>query len=157
MTRIALALALAALVVAPACGGKKEEGGGAAKSAEGTKAGGGAATTETPAAADKPLVMDAPALFADFTKPDQDGMALLTKYKPGVLVTGTVTQVITEEAGNSSVWLDGGDGNKISLGFKDDGKAAKDKGVKKDDKISAQCNVGGADGKLMMLIDCDLK
>jgi hypothetical protein len=31
------------------------------------------------------------------------------------------------------------------------------KGVKKDDKLTAQCQVGGSDGTMMMLTDCELK
>jgi hypothetical protein len=160
--RITLALTFAALVVAPACK-KKDDSGAATKTTE-TKTDTTAAKPEAEKAAEtavdkpaNPLTMDAPALFDDYNKPNQDAMALMEKWRPGVVVTGVVTQVITEEAGNSSVWLDGGNNHKISLGFKDDGKAAKDKGVKKDDKIMAQCQIGGSDGNLMMLTDCELK
>jgi hypothetical protein len=104
-----------------------------------------------------PITMDAPALFDDYNKPGQDGLALLEKWRGGAIVTGTVTQVITEEAGNSSVWLDGGNNHKVTLGFTDQGKAAKDKGVKKGDKVTAQCQIGGSDGNMMMLTECALK
>ena len=159
MTRITLALALAALVAVPACGGKKEDGG-AAKTTEGGKAveGGKAAegAKEAPKAAAP--TMDAPALWTDYNKPGQDGMALMKKWENGVIVTGTVKNTITEEAGNTSVWLDGGDNHNVTLGFKDDGKAAKEKGIKKDDKVTAQCQIGGSDGNnMMMLTDCELK
>ncbi len=156
MTRItlALALALAALVALPACGGKKDEGG-AAKTTEGGKAVEGA--KEAPKAAAAPA-MDAPALWTDYNAPGQDGMALMKKWENGVVVTGTVKNTITEEAGNMSVWLDGGDKHNVTLGFKDDGKAAKEKGIKKDDKVTAQCSIGGSDGNnMMMLTDCELK
>ena len=45
----------------------------------------------------------------------------------------------------------------MSLGFTDNGKAVTDKGVKQGDKITAQCQIGGSDGNLMMLIECALK
>jgi hypothetical protein len=153
MIRTSLVLALA-MVVFPACK-KKDADTGAAKATE-AKADTTAAG-DKPAAAAAPAKMDAPALFDDFNKPGQDPMALLDKWKPGVLVSGTVTNTITEEAGNTTVWLDGGNNHKVTLGFKDDGKAAKDKGVKKDDKITAQCQIGGSDGNMMMLTDCELK
>lgn len=110
-----------------------------------------------PAEGGKPIAMDAPALFDDYNKPGQDGLALLEKWRAGAIVTGTVTQVITEEAGNASVWVDAGANHKMSLGFADEGKAAKDKGVKQGDKITAQCQIGGSDGTLMMLTDCALR
>ena len=101
--------------------------------------------------------MEAPALFDDYNKPGQDGLALLEKWRPGVVVTGTVTNVITEEAGNSHVWVDGGNNHKVTLDFVDQGEAAKDKGVKAGDKVTAQCSIGGSDGNMMMLIDCTMK
>lgn len=152
MLRTSIALSLALLVV-PAC--KKKEGDSAAKATEGAKPTEKAA--DKPAAGGAPQAMEAPALFDDYNKPGQEPMALLDKWKPGVIVSGTVTNTITEEAGNTSVWLDGGNNHKVTLGFKDDGKAAKEKGVKKDDKITAQCQIGGSDGNMMMLTDCELK
>ncbi len=157
MIRTALALALALLVV-PACGGKKEEGGGAAKTGE-VKASDKAAdkAPEAPPAAAAPE-MDSVALYEDYNKPGQDGMALMKTWENGVVVTGTVTQVIGEESGKTTLWLSGGDKKRVSVDFKDDGKVAKEKGIKKDDKITAKCSIGGADGtSLMMLTDCELK
>lgn len=155
MIRTALALGLA-LVVLPACG-KKEEGG-AGKASEG---GGSTKEDKVEAKAEaKPAVieMDSVALYEDYNKPGQNGLDLMKKWEKGVIVSGTVTQVITEEAGNTTLWLSGGEGKRVSLGFKDDGKAAKEKGIKKDDKLTAQCQIGGADGTaLMMLTDCELK
>jgi hypothetical protein len=132
-----------------ACGSKKKEGGAAAtadKPAEG----------ETAAAAG-PVTLAAPALFDDFNKPGVDGMALLDKYRPGVVVSGAVTNTITEMDNSVTLWLDGGAGHHVSLGFTDNGAAASKKGVKAGDQVSASCKVGGSDGKLMMLIDCAIK
>ena len=152
-TTLALALSLAAFT-----GCKKKDADKA--SADNTPAGQAAAKPDEgkPAeAAGKPAEMAAPALFDDYNKPGQDGLALLEKWKPGVIVSGSVTNVITEEAGNSHVWLDGGNNHKVTLDFTDSGKAAKDKGVKAGDKVTAQCSIGGSDGNMMMLVDCTLK
>ena len=140
-------IAFVSLAIA-ACGGKKKEGssGSSDKPAEGD-----------PPAASGPITSAAPALFDDFNKPGQDGMALLDKYRPGVVVTGAVTNTITEMDNSMSVWLDAGNGHHVTLGFKDNGAAASKKGVKQGDQVTAQCSVGGSDGKMMMLIDCDLK
>ena len=150
-TTVALALSLSLFAFA-AC--KKKEGDKAAdpKAGEAAKAGG-----EAKPAGGAPPSMDAPALFDDYNKPGQDGLALLDKWRPGVIVTGSVTNVITEEAGNSHVWLDGGNNHKVTLDFTDQGKAAKDKGVKAGDKVTAQCAIGGSDGNMMMLTDCTMK
>lgn len=143
-------LTIIALVLIPlaACGNKKEGGAAAAsdKPAEGESA--------APAG---PLTMAAPALFDDFNKPGVDGMALLDKYRPGVVVSGAVTNTIAEMDNSVSVWLDGGGGHHVTLGFTDNGAAASKKGVKAGDQVTAQCKVGGSDGKMMMLIDCALK
>ena len=143
-------LTITALVVIPlaACGSKKKDGaaGASDKPAEGE-----------PAAASGPITQAAPALFDDFNKPGQDGMALLDKYRPGVIVSGAVTNTITEMDNSMSVWLEAGNGHHVTLGFKDNGAAASKKGVKAGDQVSAQCSVGGSDGKMMMLIDCALK
>jgi hypothetical protein len=153
MLRTSIVIALA-LLVAPACKKKEGEGG---KPAEGAKTDKPAEGAAKPAESGGAPAMEAPALFADYNAPGQDGLALMKKWENGVAVSGTVKRVITEEAGNVAVWLDGGDKNNVSLGFTDEGKAAKDKGVKEGDKVSAQCKIGGASGTLMMLIDCVLK
>jgi hypothetical protein len=157
MLRTSLVLALS-LVAFTGC--KKKDSASGDKAAAGDKAGAGttaAKPDEAKPAAATPKEMDAPALFDDFNKPGQDGLALLEKWKPGVIVTGSVTNVITEEAGNSHVWLDGGNNHKVTLDFTDQGKAAKDKGVKAGDKVTAQCSIGGSDGNMMMLTDCTMK
>lgn len=154
-TALALALSLLAFTGCK----KKEEGAAADKGTTAAKAGDTPKAADTPKADDKgkPAEMDAPALFADYNKPGQDGMALLEKWRPGVIVTGTVTNVIAEESGLTHVWTDGGDNHKVTLDFTDEGKAAKDKGVKAGDKVTAQCSIGGSDGNMMMLTDCTLK
>lgn len=157
ITTPALALALS-LLAFTGCK-KKEEGAAADKGTTAAKAGDTPKAADTPKAEAKakPAEMDAPALFADYNKPGQDGMALLEKWRPGVIVTGTVTNVIAEESGLTHVWTDGGDNHKVTLDFTDEGKAAKDKGVKAGDKVTAQCSIGGSDGNMMMLTDCTLK
>jgi hypothetical protein len=144
LTIITLSLITVSLA---ACGNKKEGGGASAdKPTEGEAA-----------AAAGPVTMAAPALFDDFNKPGVDGMALLDKYRPGVVVSGTVTNTITEMDNAVTVWLDGGGTHHVSLGFTDNGAAASKKGVKAGDQVSAQCKVGGSTDNLMMLTDCALK
>ena len=158
-TNLCTSLALSLSLLAFAGCKKKDDAGSGDKPAPGATAAkpDEAKPDEAKPAAGKPIEMEAPALFEDYNKPGQDGLALLEKWRPGAIVTGTVTNVITEEAGNASVWLDAGNNKKLSLGFADDGKAAKDKGVKQGDKVTAQCQIGGSDGNLMMLTDCTLK
>lgn len=155
--RLFSALALSFVVVAtvPAC--KKKEGDGGKAGEAAGKAVEGAPAGEAAEAAGAPVVMTAQALFDDFNRPDANGMDLLDKYRPGVTVSGAVTNTIAEESGFLHVWLDGGNSHKVTLDFKDQGAAAKQKGVKSGDQLSATCGVGGTDGKMMMLIDCVLK
>lgn len=139
-----IALAAAALA---ACGSKKKDGDkGADKATEGAAA---------PAAG--PLKMSAKEIFDEFNAPNFDAVAAIDKYKPGVVVTGTVTNTIAEENGFLHVWLDAGGNHHTTLDFKDQGAAAKQKGVKAGDQVTAQCSPGGTDGSQMMMIDCDLK
>ena len=114
------------------------------------------AAAAAPPVAAGPQAMTAAALFDDFNRPGQDPMALLDRYRPGVVVHGTVTNTIAEESGFLHVWLDAGTGNKVTLDFTDQGAAARDKGVKAGDQVSATCHVGGSDGKRMMLTGCAL-
>jgi hypothetical protein len=151
MLRTSLAIALALLVV-PAC--KKKEGEGGGKPAESGKTADKPAEGAKPAeGGDKPKEMSATDLFADYNKPGQDGMALLDKWRAGVIVTGDVKNVVGED----TVWLNAGEGVNLSVGFADGGKAMKEKGLKAGDKVAAKCSIGGSDGKLMMLTDCELK
>jgi hypothetical protein len=154
MLRITLTVALSCTLVS-ACTKKEPDatgGGGGAKPVE-------SAVPAAPAAPAQaaPRQMSAPDLFADYSKPGQDAMALIDKWRPGVIVTGAVTNTIGEETGALHVWLDGGAGAHVTLDFTDQGAGAKAKGVKSGDKITAQCQIGGADGKMMMLTDCAMK
>jgi hypothetical protein len=149
-SRFFVAVALSVLVPVAACSGdKKKEGGGSAAADKPAEGGGGAAAG--------PQSYAAPALFDDFNKPGQDGQALYEKFNAGVVVSGTVTNTITEMDNSMSVWLDAGNNHHVTLGFKDNGAAASKKGVKAGDSVSASCQVGGSDGKMMMLTDCVLK
>lgn len=100
--------------------------------------------------------LDAAAFYKDFNA--LDGMKALDKYGDGVIVSGKVLRTIEEATGSLVVWLDSGEGTWVSLGFKDDGAAAKEKGIKEGDTVKAQCAVGGSDGaKYVMNVDCELK
>jgi hypothetical protein len=111
------------------------------------KAGGGS----TKAAAG-PKKLAAPEFFKHYQS--LEGMQVIKEYEDGVTVSGTVLRTIEEGDGSLVVWLDAGDGNWVSLGFTDSGKAAKDKGVKAGDAVTAKCSVGGAAEKYVMNTDC---
>lgn len=136
------------LAAVAACGNKKKD---------------GAASSDKPAEASDqaapagPLQMSAKQIFDEFNAPNFDAVAAIDKYKPGVVVTGTVTNTIAEENGFLHVWLDAGGNHHTTLDFKDQGAAAKSKGVKAGDQVTAQCSPGGTDGSQMMMIDCVLK
>ncbi len=83
-----------------------------------------------------------------------EGMAVLDEYGDGVIVSGTVKQTIEEGDGSLVVWLDAEGGKWVSLGFVDQGAAAKGKGVKAGDSLTAQCQVGGGMDNYIMNIDC---
>lgn len=144
-------LSLAALL---ALGGaackKKDDNHGAAST------GGSAPTAEakTAPAPKGPPELTAPDFFKDYNS--LKGMEVMDKYGDGVVVSGTVKRTIEEMDGSLKVWLDAGDPNWVSLGFKDNGAAAKSKGVKAGDQVKAKCQVGGAMGKQIMNIDCEL-
>lgn len=155
MIRTTLAIAFCCLFTAAACKKKKEEGGDTTKTTTAdktTEKTGGDMAGGDKAAADKPKEMSATDLWNDYNKPGQDGMALMEKWRAGVIVNGTVKTV----AGENSVWLDGA-GHNVQLDFTD-AAALKAKGVKAGDTVTAQCKIGGSDGSnLMMLTDCALK
>jgi hypothetical protein len=130
---VSLALALATF----GCKDKDGDGGSSAKTAD--KAAGPVKTTPQD-------------LFAEFSPAGKlDGMALLDKYHDGATFTGTVKNIIVEESGKASVWIDAGGKNKISLEFKD---PAKGKAAKVGDSITVTCKIGGESGALMMALDC---
>jgi hypothetical protein len=134
MIKTSVVIALCLFSVS-ACKKKKEDGG-----------------TATAGASDKPKEMTATDLWNDYNKPGQDGMALMEKWRAGVIVLGSVKTVVSD----NSVWLEGA-GHNVQLDFTDP-TAVKAKGIKAADAISAQCKIGGSDGKnLMMLTDCVLK
>ncbi len=141
----AIALLATATIATTGCKKDKKEGG----DEPAAKTGGG----DKPAAVAE---LDAAAFYKDFNS--LEGMAVIEKYEAGVIVSGKVLRTITEESGKMAVWLDSGEGTWVSLDFKDEGKAAKDKGVKEGDTVKAHCQVGGSDGaKYVMNIDCELK
>lgn len=157
MTNTMLALALSLSFTSLAC---KQQQADKADKADKTGAAPAPAPAPAPTEADKPAApraMSATELFADYNKPGQDALALIDKWRPGVIVSGTVERTVSEESGLEHVWLDGGGGAHVTLDFTDQGAAAKQKGVKAGDKVTAQCAVGGSDAKLMMLTDCVMK
>jgi hypothetical protein len=169
MIRTALVLSLS-LVVLPSC--KKKEGD--AKPATAEKAAGETAPAaptpaapaveapaapagaEAPAAAGTPVATNPKDLFAEFTKPDADGMALIEKYRAGATFTGKIKSVGAEESGKPVIMLDVDGKNTISVDFTDPA-AIKAKKPKAGDSITVTCKIGGAMDALMMAIDCVLK
>lgn len=111
---------------------------------------------EPAAAAGTPVATNPKDLFADFTKPDADGMALLTKYENGATFTGKLVNVAAEENGDPVLFMDVDGKAKISLGFTD--KAAiKAKKLKVGDELTVTCKIGGAMDNLMQVTDCVAK
>jgi hypothetical protein len=143
--RIAISLALTLALAA--CGDKDEN------KSDNEPAGKGTPAAAKPAAG--PPALTAPEFFADYNS--LEGMEVLDRYGDGVTVSGTVLRTIEEMDGSLVVWLDAGDGNWVSLGFTDQGAAAKDKGVAADSEVTATCKVGGGMDKYIMNIDCELK
>jgi hypothetical protein len=144
-----LSLSLAAFLALAACKKDEPEGGGATPSA-GPAAGGGAL------AAAGPKEMTAEAFVADYLG-TTDGLALMDRYRDGVVVSGTVQRTIEEMDGSTVVWLDAGGGKWVSLGFTDQGAAAKERGLKAGDSAKARCKVGGGMDNYVMVIDCELQ
>jgi hypothetical protein len=122
------------LVLFTACG-KKTEGGGD-KAAE-------------PAAG--PVKTTPKDLFAEFTDPKADGMALINKYHDGATFSGKVSLKGAEETGKPILWIDLDGKNHMSLDYTD---VAQAKAVKDGDTITVTCKIGGATGSLMMVTDC---
>jgi hypothetical protein len=92
-------------------------------------------------------------LFADFTEPDADGLALADKYRDGATFTGMLKTVGEDEVGRPVVMMDVDGRNSISLGFVDWVRA---KQHKQGDSLTVTCKIGGASGALMMVTDCVL-
>ena len=111
-----------------------------------------ATTAEAPTAGG-PVKTTPKDLFADFTKPDADGLALLDKYRDGATFTGMLKTVGAEETGKPVLMMDVDGKNIISLDFTNPDQA---KGHKAGDTLTVTCKIGGASGALMMVTDCAL-
>lgn len=150
--RTALLLALAVSTLS-ACKKKQDEAApGATPAADKTTD----KTTDKPAAepaaaAAGPVATNPKDLFADFTKPNADGMALLDKYHEGATFSGKVSLKGKEEDGKPILWMELDGGRHIDLGYKDVEKA---KGVKDGDTVTVTCQIGGAMDKMMQVLDC---
>ena len=142
--RIALLLLLALSI--PACKKQQVEASAHAHAAP--------ATHEPPAPVTAGPVKTTPReLFADFTKPDADGLALLDKYRDGATFTGMLQTVGEDENGRPVLMMDVDGRNIISLDFADPAQAA---GHKQGESLTVTCKIGGASGALMMVTDCAL-
>lgn len=128
---------------------KKADGKGDEKKADEAKA-------EPAAAAGTPVATNPKDLFAEFTKPDADGMMLLTKYEHGATFTGKLVNVAAEANGDPVLHMDIDGKAKMSLAFTDI-PAIKAKGLKVGDEITVTCKIGGAMDNLMMVTDCAQK
>ena len=106
---------------------------------------------DQPAAAGTPVATNPKDLFAEFTKPGGDAMALIDKYHAGATFTGKVKTVGAEQ-----VFLDVDGKNMISTQFTDPA-AMKAKNLKAGDSVTVTCKIGGASDNLMMVTDCVLK
>jgi hypothetical protein len=105
------------------------------------------------AAAAGPVKTTPRELFADLTKPDADGLALVDKYRKGATFTGMLKTVAEDESGRPVLMMDVDGHNIISLLFVDPRQA---KGHKQGESLTVTCKIGGASGALMMVTDCVL-
>ncbi|HTL38588.1 MAG TPA: hypothetical protein VL326_35905 [Kofleriaceae bacterium] len=112
-----------------------------------------AAKTDVAAKTGGPVKTTPRDLFADFTKPDADGLALLDKYRDGATFTGMLKTVGEDETGRPVLMMDVDGRNIISLDFAD---ATAGKGHKQGESLTVTCKIGGASGALMMVTDCVL-
>ncbi len=148
-----MTIRMLSLVAVIALGGfackKKDDTQGAA-----AKSGGASAPAKAEPAPKGPPELTATDFFKDYNS--LKGMEVMDKYGDGVVVSGTVKRTIEEMDGSLKVWLDAGNPNWVSLGFKDNGAAAKAKGVKAGDQVKAKCSVGGGMDKQIMNVNCEL-
>ena len=102
-----------------------------------------------------PATLSAAAFDAQYRS--LEGLELLNKYSSGVILTGSVKNVIEEEDKSLKVWVDASGGKWISLSFTDQGAAAKAKGLKAGSAVKATCGkvLGSAD-RYIMVGDCTL-
>ncbi len=135
MKNLALLLSLALSVTA--CGKKDDKGGGK--------------TDESAEPAAGPVKTTPKDLFAAFSDPKADGMALLNKYHDGATFSGKVSVKGAEETGKPILWIDIDGKNHMSVDYTDVTQA---KAVKDGDTITVTCKIGGASGNLMMVTDC---
>lgn len=106
--------------------------------------------------ADKPAgaLKTTPAdLFADFTKPNADGMALLDKYHDGATFTAKVKTAPGDAAPTSAIFDVDGSNKMIMAEFADAAKP-KIKSLKAGDSVTVTCKIGGANGNMMQVSDC---
>lgn len=109
-----------------------------------------------PAAAAVPLATTPKDMFAEWTKTDADGLALMTKYENGATFTGKLVTVGAEEDGTPVLFMDVDGKSRISLGFTDVAPV-KAKNFKAGDELTVTCKIGGAMDALMQVTDCVLK
>ncbi len=109
---------------------------------------------EPAAAGGAPVQTNPKDLYAEFTKPNADGMALLDKYNGGASFTGKVIVASKEEDGSPVIFFDIDGAHKMSVKFTD---PASVKDVKIGDSLNVTCKIGGADEHIMMVIDCAKK
>ena len=109
-----------------------------------------------PPAAAVPVVISPKDLFAEWTKTDADGMALMTKYETGATFTGKLVNVGAEENGTPVLFMDVDGKSRISLAFTDV-LAIKAKKLKVGDELTVTCKIGGAMDALMQVTDCTAK
>jgi hypothetical protein len=99
--------------------------------------------------------LTAPAFFKEFNT--LVGAQAMTRYKNGLVVSGSVLRTIKEMNGSQHVWLDATGGNYISLAFADKGASVVAKGIKKGDSVTARCDLLGGIDKYIMVGSCTLQ
>ena len=131
MRTISTAICMLSLVAA--CGSKKDD------------------KSDKPAGPDK---LDVKAIWADFSGGLQ-GTALRDKYRAPVTFTAPVKSVGEEMDHSPIVMLDVDGKNMITLKFADP-KVVMAKAPKAGDSLTVTCKIGGANGVLMMALDCTM-
>lgn len=132
-------MAICMLSLITACGNKKDD-----KSDK-------SAVPDKPAG---PSKVDVKALWADFSG-GLKGMALLDKYRDPVTFTAPVKSVGEEMDHSPIVLLDVDGKNMITLKFTDP-KVVLARAPKAGDSLTVTCKIGGANGVLMMALDCTM-
>ena len=117
-----------------------------------------AATPEVaaPPAAAVPIATSPKDMFAEWTKKDADGLALMTKYENGATFTGKLVTVGAEENGTPILFMDVDGKSRISLQFTDV-EPIKAKKLKAGDELTVTCKMGGVMDALMQVTDCTAK